>query len=221
MRQGAFQGFSRGRRGAGRRRRRAAGLALVVALGTAVGGCAPQVEPLPTVEEDERPPRPTATPTETPAPTPTASAEPVAEPVPPPEMERGDEAGAIAAAEYFMELSEYAFLTGDLTTWNAISTTDCGYCRNVDDAVRDAYASGGYYTGGALELQNGRISGVEPDIGVYAVVLDYEAEPAVLHADDGVAVEDVPAGAGAFVVEVVPTDAGWRLIEAGTTESSS
>lgn len=218
MRQGAFQGFSRGRRGAGGRRRRAAGLALTVALGTAAGGCAPQVEPLPTVEEDERPPRPTATPSETPAPT--ASAEPVAEPVPPPEMERGDEAGAIAAAEYFMELSEYAFLTGDLTTWNAISTTDCGYCRNVDDAVRDAYASGGYYTGGALELQNGRISGVDPDIGVYAVVLDYEAEPAVLHADDGAAVEDVPAGVGAFVVEVVPTDAGWRLIEAGTTESS-
>lgn len=119
-----------------------------------------------------------------------------------------------------MELSEYAFLTGDLTTWNEISTTDCGYCRNVEQAVEDAYASGGFYSGGALDLTNGRVDGFAPEIGVYAVVLDYAAGAAVLHDSQGAAVEDVPAGAGAFVVEVVPADDGWRLIEAGTTESA-
>jgi hypothetical protein len=220
MRQGAFQVVSRVLvRPVRRRRRRVGGLAIVVAgvaAGAGAAGCSQPAEP-PTVEVSEvaRPPAepsPSATPEQTP--------EPVTEPVPPPEMERGDEVGAIAAAEYFMRLSEYAFLTGDLATWNAISTTDCGYCRNVDEAVRDAYASGGYYTGGALDVRNGRISGSDPAIGVYAVVLDYDAAPAVLHDEGGGAVEDVPAGTGAFLVEVIPADAGWRLIEAGTTERS-
>lgn len=201
-----------------RRRRRADRLPVLVAVGAVVGlslvGCSQpaQQAPTPTAEASASPAEPSPTPT--PEPTP----EPVTEPVPPPEMERGDEAGAIAAAEYFMRLSEYAFLTGDLSTWNEISTTDCGYCRNVSEAVSDVYGSGGYYTGGALELTGGAVNAFDSEISVYAIVFTYAAADASAHDSDGAVVETVPAGGGAFLIEVIPTDTGWRLIEAGTTE---
>ncbi|WP_155855245.1 DUF6318 family protein [Actinotalea ferrariae] len=192
---------------------------MLVAVGVAVGagllaGCSEPSEsvPTPTAEASER--ASVAAPGPTPDPTPEANPEPVPEPVPSPEMERGGEAGAIAAAEYFMRLSEYAFLTGDLATWNEISTTDCGYCNNVRERVDRVWGEGGRIKGAALRVGSPRVDAVDDQLGIYAVAVDYFAAPAQELDASGALLNDLPGGEGVFIVEVVLAADGWRLIEA-------
>lgn len=210
MRQGAFQGVARGRVRAVRRRRR--GVAFALAVGLGVGGCSPQAEPLPPVVEE---PGPTASPSPSePTPAPEPTVEPVTEPVPPPAMEQADEAGALAAAEYFMKLSEYAFLTGDLNTWNEISTTDCGYCRNLRERVDRVWGGGGRIEGAALRIDEPRLEATDEELGIFAVAIDYSSDPAQELDATGAVTNELPGGDGVFIVEVVPASQGWRLVEA-------
>ena len=98
------------------------GLSMVGVL--LLGGCAGSAEPGP-----DPTPSVTAEPTVTPAPT--ASVASATAPVRPAEMDRNDEVGAAAAAEYFLRLFPYVMQSGDLTEWERISTTDCQFCATV------------------------------------------------------------------------------------------
>ncbi|HEY0118178.1 MAG TPA: DUF6318 family protein [Cellulomonas sp.] len=59
----------------------------------------------------------------------------IALPSPPPEMSREDEAGAVAAAKYFLELYTYTESTQDTGPWIAMSHPSCIYCVSVRDDV--------------------------------------------------------------------------------------
>jgi len=65
----------------------------------------------------------------TPSPTPTSTSAP--KPVHSVAMDTVDTNGAIAVAEYFMQLYSYAYSTGDLTEWKAMSHPECIYCASV------------------------------------------------------------------------------------------
>lgn len=66
-------------------------------------------------------------------------------------MDRDDIEGAIAAAQYFLELYPYAYNTGDLTAWKAMSHPECIFCASVVENVEELHAAGGYQTGGEIE----------------------------------------------------------------------
>lgn len=50
--------------------------------------------------------------------------------------------GAAAAAAYFLQLYPYAYATGDLSEWSAMSDPGCGFCSNVRDNVTRLESSG-------------------------------------------------------------------------------
>ena len=66
-------------------------------------------------------------------------------------MNRDDVQGAIAAAQYFLELYPYAYNTGDLTEWREMSHPECIFCASVIENVEALHASGGYQFGGEIE----------------------------------------------------------------------
>ena len=61
-------------------------------------------------------------------------------------MDNADEAGAVAAAEYYLRLTVYAAATGDTTELEAMSGVDCAGCKNYISSVKDLYANGGWWT---------------------------------------------------------------------------
>ncbi|GIG22486.1 hypothetical protein Cch01nite_32100 [Cellulomonas chitinilytica] len=63
-----------------------------------------------------------------PEPTPELTA---VQPVPSAEMAQPSAGGAVAAAKYYLELYRYAFATGDLEGFTAMSATDCTFCADV------------------------------------------------------------------------------------------
>src|SRR5690625_2414858 len=54
------------------------------------------------------------------------------------------QAGAEAAAVYFVELFSYIHATGDFEAWDQLTADECEFCTGVRDSVSDLYESGGY-----------------------------------------------------------------------------
>ncbi|MCR2052745.1 DUF6318 family protein [Actinomyces bowdenii] len=59
-------------------------------------------------------------------------------------MDEDSPAGAIATAEYFVQLFPYVYATGDLTEWRAMTRKDCAFCTSVIDNVTELHSKGGW-----------------------------------------------------------------------------
>lgn len=57
-----------------------------------------------------------------------------------------------AFAVYALQLIPYAFATGDLAEWAAVSHPDCGYCGELSSLVTAATAAGGHSEGGLIDV---------------------------------------------------------------------
>jgi len=98
--------------------------------------------------ESDADPEPTFTPSATAEP-PTASqsAEQPVEPVPPAEMERDDEVGAKAFAEFYWEVVNYAQATGDTELLKTLEMPLCSACRGVRTWIDGVYEGAGRIVG--------------------------------------------------------------------------
>src|SRR5699024_10860140 len=66
----------------------------------------------------------------------------------PPEMERDDDVGAQAAAEYFMYAYTYAYGTADTGPLEQMSGTECNFCASAVAGVEAAHTDGDYMRAG-------------------------------------------------------------------------
>ena len=117
------------------------------------------------------PPPTTTSPAPTPTPTPTAEA-----PGRPTAMSEVSPAGAEAAARYFLSLYSYAFETGDLSEWRALSHPECIFCAGVTDSVTEQRTSGEVTVGGALVTYEATVTEVTPS-EFYGVDIAGSQEP--------------------------------------------
>lgn len=70
-------------------------------------------------------------------------------------MSTNDQAGAVAAAQYFMgDLYWYMYTTGDSTSWEALADDGCLFCVNVLSDVSDMTAVGSTDVGPAPTFES-------------------------------------------------------------------
>ncbi len=164
----------------------AATLASALVLVAGCGSTAPTDVPTTTA-----PHTPSAQPT--PKPTPQqATTAPAAEfdaTVPPDRPESLDagpsEATARAAAIYFISLFPYAFATGDLDEWRAMSGKSCEYCSGIVGQVESEQAAGKRREGGRIEFLD--VTAIELEDEQYVVGATIkEHEGRLLRADGSV-----------------------------------
>ena len=97
--------------------------------------------------------------TSTPTPTPT----PVVKPERPAAMDEPTTDGAIAAATYFLQLTDYAFSSGDTAPFLSLSAGDCKHCAFVVEQV-DALVDGSYTSDAApLVVLSSMSTEIRPD----------------------------------------------------------
>ncbi|MFT0848515.1 DUF6318 family protein [Actinomycetaceae bacterium L2_0104] len=138
---------------------------LVLLLGT--GGCntGNEADSSPSVSEG------TATRTSLPAERPT-NVEP---PPRPPAMDNADEAGAVAAAEYFLRLTVYAAASGDTTELEAMSGEGCEGCQSYVSSVKDLHEQGGWWASvPEVSIHSAASRPIEGELAQYQVELDAE-----------------------------------------------
>lgn len=108
---------------------------------------------------------PSPTTSTTPSATPTVRA-----PERPAAMDRADADGAIAAATYFIALYSYAYATGDLVGWTAMSDPACVFCAGLTKDVQAASGTGASVVGGDLTVAS-KTAAPGKDAGVFRVDL--------------------------------------------------
>ena len=97
-------------------------------------------------------------------------------PVRPPEMDENTQMGAIAAAVYFMKLYPYAYATGDLTQWQAMSEPECVFCASVVTNVTNLHAAGGWDDPWQVDIIEATYTDPAPGYTHAAIDLVYDIE---------------------------------------------
>ena len=190
-----------------------------VVCGAVVALAACSAAPEPT-QTGTVPAPPTSSETPTRTPTPTATTTSMVAPTHPPEWETGNNAGALAAATYFMELYNYVNATGDLTEWDAVSDPGCEYCAAVHDDVEGTYDAGGRFDGGEITVSGGTVVGFEESLRIHGVQFAYAtAATSQLNPDGSVARTWSPE-VGYVVVDVGYDGSGWKLVGATASQRS-
>lgn len=201
-------------------------MALCVGALLVVAGCGDGSSAAPS------PSRPVETTTPAPTPEPSQEPEPVAtdragEPLVPPDrpaaMDNDDEAGAQAAAEYFIELYGYATRSQDLEEFTELCDTASTFCSAVISEVTGDVAAGAVTVGGQTALTT---TAVDPpgDDPFYVVWGTQDRAPFTAFSADGSVIYESAGDQGldvAVVIEHQP-DNTWIVREglAGVVPSS-
>ncbi len=173
------------------------------AVGVALVACTgPGGAPSP----DSTRPAPSVT-ASSPTPAPSSSAPPER----PAAMERRDVEGAIAAAQYFLELYPYVYNTGDLTEWRAMSHPDCVFCASVVKNVEELHAAGGYETGGGFQFESVSAQEPLPDNEFFGVDLAAIQAPGSRHDSAGRVVDAGPRTRLAIFTALQDSGPGWVM----------
>ena len=188
-----------------------ASVVVVVALVAGCTGSDPDPEPTPTTAVES--PSPSA------SPSPEVTADALTPPARPPEMDQDDEAGAAAAARYFLELHLFALATGDLEEFDRLSATDCQFCANVRADVLRAYAAGGRFAPSALTVSSIQAGPRHPSLGGYPVRTELTIAGGAEYDAAGDVVAAGVTESGVIDVDVVFSVAGWTLVEVSGSES--
>ena len=133
-----------------RRGKRELTAGLLTALALTLSGCTATASPTPVASSTAGTVIP-ATPTPTLV-SPAPSAAPIAAPERPTAMDRDDAEGALAAMTHFIALYGYAYATGDVEEWQAMSDPECVFCAGLTTDVQGAAATGARLVGGELTV---------------------------------------------------------------------
>lgn len=131
--------------------------AVLIAVG--LSGCGegntkPTPSPTASVKELNASESPSETPTPEQKPTPPVDVDP---PERPAAMDNADEAGAVAAAEYFLKLTGYAAASGSTVELKELSSADCEACKRMIETPTAFYEKGGWSEMPEITIDNPRI----------------------------------------------------------------
>ncbi|WP_407342354.1 DUF6318 family protein [Pengzhenrongella phosphoraccumulans] len=190
---------------------RATTLAFAAAL--TLAGCTATAAPAPSAPGTPGIVHP-AGPTTTPSPTPT----PIAPPQRPAAMDRDDTEGAIAAATYFISLYPYAYASGDLLAWNAMSDPACGYCSGVSEAVKLLHGAGTRIDGGEIEVAAAKSFPLNASTGIYPIDLELVESPSREVAANGSVRNEMTGGRTLAQLDIAWSSLGWSIHAVKTTD---
>lgn len=186
---------------------------VTAALILAVGGCTGTPRPEPSTRGTPGTPGTVITA----SPTSSATAAPIQGPARPAAMDRTDADGAMAAATYFIALYSYAYATGDLAAWTAMSDPACVFCRSVHDDVAAASQSGERSEGGLVTIVGAAMAIPGSDAATYRV--DASIHQAAYRVLDrtGDVINEQPGHAGQMGIALATAlPNGWRITRVNT-----
>jgi hypothetical protein len=188
-----------------------AGLA-TAALILAVSGCSGAPGPTPSTHGT---PGTVLTASPTPSTTPSTTRT-VPAPERPAAMDRADADGAIAAATYFISLYPYAYATGDLAAWTAMSDPACAFCRSVVGHVTEMRSLGHTSQGPSISVSSVQ-NGPTANPGSFAIEMHVKQGPSIERDAAGAVVDRVDESKTLFLVVALEHDrAGWIVRETST-----
>ena len=118
--------------------------------------------------------------------------------------------GAASAATHFMTLYRYAYATGDVTEWDALSSDTCDFCASTREGATRVASSGARIEGGEITVTSA--AGTEVDPGRwYSATLTVSEAPSREIAASGDVVKSSEGGDYEFFLALSFVDGGWQV----------
>ena len=133
------------------------------------------------------------------------------EPTRPVAMERDDIQGAKAAAEYFLSLYPYVYVTGDVEPWREMSHPECQFCAGVVENVEGLHSDGGFADGPAIEFVNGSAQAPTDNYPYFSVRIEALEHASSRYDGGGDLVASQPGGTIDAEMAMEHADGGWRV----------
>lgn len=133
-------------------------------------------------------------------------------------MSTPDAAGARATVEYALALLPYAFTTGELDAWEALSHDDCRFCHTVIADARALHTHGARREGGVYSIHTVKVFEPTPGHDYFAVDLTVEQSPTQERGPAGELLAEDPTRHVLMFTAVGWTDGGWRVREITANE---
>ena len=127
-------------------------------------------------------------------------------------MDRTDEVGAAAAAEYFLSLYSHVMQTGDLAEWDAMSTTACDFCTGIREDAGNIAGGGGRYAGGEIAVTDLIVGARDEAIDAFPVKTSIRQNPSQQNDASGALVTESAGRSGEVLVEVINRPEGWGIL---------
>lgn len=106
-----------------------------------------------------------------------ATSSPSDAPPPMPRAAKDDtDSGAIAFTKHYVDVLNYAAVTGDTAELKRLSSPKCEGCQEYIDLYEETYESGGYFKGGEWELSNIEVQEDKPVTLIFARMSANESE---------------------------------------------
>ena len=127
-------------------------------------------------------------------------------------MDRDDAEGALAAMTHFIALYGYAYATGDVEEWQAMSDPECVFCASVVANVEELHSHGHTNEGSQVEVHS--IDATEVTIGRwYSMEASVTQAPSIERDAQGATVEEHPAPTQYTMTFAVVFDSVWQVRE--------
>jgi len=134
-------------------------------------------------------------------------------------MERDDIEGAKAAAEYFLALYPYAYVTGDLTAWREMTHPECKFCASVIGNVENLHSDGGFADGPTVEIVG--LEGAPPDESYeyFAVWAEVQEGPHAYYDKNGLPTEQFDSSTVDISLALMRRSNQWLIRGASVEEA--
>ena len=137
---------------------------------------------------------------------------------PPPErpeqMSENTAEGAAAAAVYFFNLYQYAFVTGDTKDFEAISSPQCVYCQSALKSMKNLHADGGWGDPWSVTVESVKYYDPNPGYDYSRVDITLSWGETVSHSGDGQTTNtEPPEESKTFILAMGYTNSGWFVRE--------
>ena len=127
-------------------------------------------------------------------------------------IDENTQAGAEAAAVYFLELDSYMQATGDTTEWEAMSHETCDFCAARLEQAREITEAGDTFSGGETRASVRKTYSQDPVTGIWPIDVRVDTQTSTITASGGETVFESHASTTEARVEVAQKDGTWVVI---------
>ena len=135
-------------------------------------------------------------------------------------MDGDDADGAIAAATYFIALYSYAYATGDLDGWSAISDPACVFCQSVREDKLAAASRAEQSEGGSISIVGTPTTSnlIEPE--AFQVDAAISQAPYQTVGPGGAVIDERPMQLGRMAIALNASSGAWQVTAVATERST-
>ena len=122
--------------------------------------------------------------------------------------------GAATTAVYFIDLYQYAFVTGDTKDFEAISSPQCVYCQSALKSMKNLHADGGWGDPWSVTVESVKYYDPNPGYDYSRVDITLSWGETVSHSGDGQTTNtEPPEESKTFILAMGYTNSGWFVRE--------